>query len=203
MTRIKICGLTKEEDVDAAVEEGADFVGFNLWRGSKRFVRPHRVRSLTARLPPTVLPVGVFVHSYLEEISVSEYAEIAWIQVHGTPDTWTNEGISRPVIRAVSVGRTLAPEDLPTGSDYWLLDRPQENFGGSGRRFDWSLAEKLAGHPRLFLAGGLTPENVADAVKKLKPYAVDVASGVESAPGVKDRAKMRAFIQAVRGADAA
>ena len=199
MIRIKICGLTREADVDAAVEEGADFIGFNLWRGSKRFVRPHRVRALTARLPPTVLPVGVFVHSYLEEIAVSEYSNIAWIQIHGTPDSWTNEGISRPVIRSISVGRSLSPNDL-TGSDYWILDRPQENFGGGGRKFDWALAEPLAGHPRLFIAGGLTPANVAEAVIRLKPYAVDVASGVESEAGIKDRVKIRDFIQAAREA---
>lgn len=202
MTRIKICGITREKDLDAAVEEGADFIGFNLWRGSKRFVRPHRVRELTARLPATVLSVGVFVHSYLEEISVAEFSRVSWLQIHGTPDRWTNEWISRPVIRAVPVGRVLSAADL-VGSDYWILDRPQEHFGGGGRRFDWSLAEPLAGHARLFVAGGLDPENVAEAVTRLRPYAVDVASGVESEPGVKDRVKIRDFIQAVHGASKA
>src|SRR5207249_2852600 len=117
----------------------------------------------------------------------------AWVQIHATPDGWTPERITRPVVRALAVDRALSAADLTSG-DYWLVDAAQSGHGGGGRAFDWSLAEPLAGHPRLFVAGGLTPDNVGEVVRRLKPYAVDVASGCESAPGIKDPGKLRAFV---------
>lgn len=202
MTRVKICGLTRPEDVDAAVAAGADFLGFNLWRGSSRRLEPPAARRLVERVPASVIPVGVFVHGAFWDPSVAEFTRVAWVQVHAAPDTWTPKRFTRPVVRAVPIatGTPVGPEHL-TGADYWIVDTAQRGHGGGGKSFDWSLAQALAGHRRVFLAGGLDPENVAGAVRTLRPYAVDVASGCESAPGKKDAGRMRAFVDAVRAAD--
>lgn len=202
MTRVKICGLTRPEDVDAAVASGADFLGFNLWRGSTRRLEPVEARRLVERVPASAIPVGVFVHGERWEPFVAEYTGVAWVQLHGAPDAWRPDGFTRPVVRAVpvSAGAPVAPENL-AAADYWIVDTAQRGHGGGGKAFDWSLAAALAGHRRVFLAGGLDPDNVADAVRTLRPYAVDVASGCESAPGKKDAGRMRAFVEAVRGTD--
>lgn len=200
MTRVKVCGLTRSEDVDAAVEAGADFLGFNLWRGSPRRLEPVEARRLVARLTAAVIPVGVFVYGQSWDPVVSELTGVAWVQIHGAPDGWLPERFARPVVRAVPVSGPVGPEAL-RAADYWIVDTAQRAHGGGGKTFDWSLAQALAGHARVFLAGGLTPENVAEAVRVLRPYAVDVASGCESSPGKKDAGKMRAFVQAVRAVD--
>lgn len=201
MTHVKICGLTRPEDVDAAVDAGVHFVGFNLWRGSKRTVRPHAAAALVQRLPATVIPVGVFVHGEPEDLVCAQVARVAWVQITSTPRGWTSGRIARPVIRGIAADHRLVPDDL-SGADWFILDTPQAGHGGGGAAFDWSLADGVAGHDRLFVAGGLTPDNVGEVVRRLRPYAVDVASGVESAPGKKDHGKMRAFVAAVRAADA-
>lgn len=200
MTRVKLCGLTVAEDVDAAVEAGADFLGFNLWRGSPRYVEPTDARRLVARVTAAAVPVAVFVHGQSWDPVVSEFTGVAWVQVHGAPDAWRPERFARPVVRAVPVAGPVAVGAL-LPADYWIVDTAQRGHGGGGKSFDWSLASALKGHSRVFLAGGLTPENVADAVRTLRPYAVDVASGCESSPGKKDAGKMRAFVQAVRAVD--
>lgn len=200
MTHVKICGLTRPEDVDDAVAAGADFLGFNLWRGSSRRVEPPDARRLVERVTAAAIPVGVFVHGQTWDPGVSEFTGVAWVQIHGAPDGWMPERFVRPVVRAVPVAGPLAVEALKP-ADYWIVDTAQRGHGGGGKAFDWSLAQALKGHARVFLAGGLTPENVAGAVRTLRPYAVDVASGVESSPGKKDAGKMRAFVQAVRDVD--
>ena len=200
MTRVKICGLTRPEDVDAAVDAGADFLGFNLWRGSPRRLAPVDARRLVERLPKTVIPVGVFVLGQPWDVSAAELTRVAWVQLHGAPAGWRPERFSRTVVRAVPVSGPVAPEALEP-ADYWIVDTAQRGHGGGGRTFDWKLAEALAGHARVFLAGGLDPDNVAGAIRALRPYAVDVASGCESSPGKKDAAKLRAFVQAVRQTD--
>ena len=201
MTRIKICGITRPEDADACVDAGVEFLGFNLWRGSKRYRTAQEHAAIIARLPPTTIAVGVFVHGQRDELVCANLARVAWVQIHGTPAVWTHDRITRPAIRAVPVDHPLSPASL-AGADYWILDTPQQGHGGGGRSFDWKLADPLAGHPRVFVAGGLDPDNIGDVVRRLKPYAVDVASGVESAPGVKDHGRIRAFVQAVREASA-
>ena len=200
MTRVKICGLTRPEDVDAAVDAGADFLGFNFWRGSSRRLDPPDAKALVDRVRKGAIPVGVFVHAQPWDPVVCEYAGVAWAQIHGAPDAWLPQRFTRPVIRAVPVSGPVDASAL-TGADYWIVDTAQKGHGGGGVAFPWEHARALAGHPRVFLAGGLTPENVAAAVKALRPYAVDVASGVESAPGKKDAGKIRAFVDAVRAAD--
>lgn len=200
MTRIKVCGLTRAEDVDAAIASGVDFLGFNLWRGSSRRLEPHDVRALVARVPTHVISVGVFVHGAAWDPYAAEFARVTWVQIHGVPDAWTHGGFARPVIRGVPVAGETGPAAL-RAADYWILDRAQAGHGGGGKTFAWSDVAALAGHPRVFLAGGLTPDNVADAIRAVRPYAVDVASGCESAPGKKDAGKIRAFVQAVKDVD--
>lgn len=200
MTRVKICGLTRAEDVDEAVAAGADFLGFNLWRGSSRRLEPTEARRLVSRVTNAAIPVGVFVHGAGWDPEVSEFARVAWVQVHGAPESWSPDRFARPVVRGVPVAGPVTAEALKP-ADYWIVDTAQRGHGGGGKTFDWSLASALAGHARVFLAGGLTPENVAGAVRTLRPYAVDIASGVESSPGKKDAGKMRAFVQAVRAVD--
>ncbi len=200
MTMIKICGLTRREDVDAAVAAGADFLGFNLWIKSRRYVDPKRVPTLISGLPSAVLSVGVFVHGEPNELARADLARVDWVQVHGAPEEASLATAGRPTIRAWSVTAAV-PATAFAGEAFRLLDSPQTGHGGGGQPFDWSLAKAVAGHPRLFLAGGLTPENVGEAIRALRPFAVDVASGCESAPGIKDRGRLRAFVQAVREAD--
>ena len=202
MTRVKICGLTRPEDVDAAVAAGADFLGFNLWRGSSRRLEPTDARRLVERIQASAIPVGIFVHGEWWDASVAEFTRVAWVQVHGAPDAWRPDRFARPVVRAVPVaaGAPVTPDRL-VHADYWIVDTAQRGHGGGGKAFDWSLAAALTGHRRVFLAGGLDPDNVADAVRALRPYAVDVASGCETAPGKKDAGKIRAFVDAVRAAD--
>lgn len=201
MTRIKICGLTRPEDVELAADAGADFLGFNLYRKSPRFRTAQEIAALIAALPPTSISVGIFVHGAPDDLVCAELARVAWVQIHATPPGWTSDRIARPVIRAIAVDGPLDASRL-TGADYWILDAPQKAHGGGGKGFDLAHADGLRGNPRVFVAGGLTPDNVGAVVRRLRPYAVDVASGCESSPGIKDPGKVRAFVQAVRDADA-
>lgn len=198
--RVKICGLTRLEDARAAARLGADAVGFNFWPGSKRYVAPHAARAVVDRLPPFVTPVGVFVNQTEEEIrTAAAAAGVRVLQLHGDESPELCARMPLPVVKAVRVESARSLDALgayPVAA--FLLDAPSGGFGGSGSTFDWSLLEGVAELGPVILAGGLTPENVAGAVRAVRPYAVDVASGVESAPGVKDVARMARFIAAVR-----
>jgi phosphoribosylanthranilate isomerase len=196
--RVKICGVTRLEDALQAARLGADALGFNFWPGSKRFLAPAAARSIVERLPPFVTPVGVFVNQPEAEIRrAAEESGVRVLQLHGDEPPELCARLPLPVVKAVRVGGALPLDALrayPVAA--FLLDAPSAGYGGSGATFDWSLAEGVAGLGPLILAGGLTPENVAAAVRRVRPYAVDVASGVESAPGVKDVSKMTRFIAA-------
>ena len=199
-TRVKICGVTRLEDALAAARLGADALGFNFWPGSKRFLAPAAARAIVDRLPPFVTPVGVFVNQPEEAIRrAAEESGVRVLQLHGDEPPELCARLPLPVVKAV---RVAAAPSLATLQAYrvaaFLLDSPSAGFGGSGATFDWSLAEGVAGLGPLILAGGLTPDNVAAAVRRVRPYAVDVASGVESAPGVKDAVRMARFIAAAR-----
>lgn len=206
--RVKICGVTNEADARAAIGAGADALGFNLWPGSKRHIALDAHAAWIAALPPFVARVAVLVNaSFDEACRVAQHPAIDMVQFHGgeTPEYFARfaaEG--RPFIAAVRLG-----EAEPSGradtlcTPHVLIDAAVPGaFGGTGSRIDLSMARAfVAQHPRsnVILAGGLTPENVAAAVAEVRPFAVDVASGVESAPGRKDAAKLRAFVAAVRG----
>lgn len=214
-TRIKICGLTREEDVDAAVRAGADAIGFVLYAPSPRAVTAKRAGELARRLPAFVTPVLLFVNATMLEIekACSEVPN-ALLQFHGdeTPDTC--KAAARPYLRAARIppGPAGAGFDLlKYAHDHpdalaILLDAHVEGYGGGGQSFDWTVFPwshpHLNASSRLVLSGGLTPANVIDGIRLVRPWAVDVSSGVEVSKGIKDCAKMLEFVAAVRAADA-
>jgi phosphoribosylanthranilate isomerase len=195
--RVKICGITRPDDARAATEAGADAIGINLYPGSKRYVDLERAAAIVAVLPANVWRVGVFVDASREEIaSVVERLGLSAIQLHGEEPAGFELGWPVPTIRAIRV-RSTADVTGALGSyapDYFLCEGTAGGgYGGAGEGFDWQLARAIP-RQRLIVAGGLRPENVADAVHALRPFAVDVASGVERSPGVKDTARVAAFI---------
>lgn len=214
-TRIKICGITRIEDAILAAESGADAVGLNFASASKRRVVPEVAKSIVAALPPMLGTVGVFVDATSEYIrTVVAQTGIGIVQLHGSePAEQVAELAPLPVVRAVRFRDTTTAtwiEDhlaecwragrLPCGL---LLDAYHPGAaGGTGQPWDWSTAAELDVTVPLILAGGLGPDNVTQAIAAVRPFAVDVATGVESAPGIKDPGKLRAFIQAVACADA-
>ena len=203
-TRIKICGLTREADVEAAVLAGADAVGFVLYAGSPRYITLQRMRDLAARLPPFVTPVGLFVNATDGEIEAAVAAVPQLVlQFHGDESPAACRHGGRPYIRAA---RMAAGFDLVkfcsqfSDAQATLLDAHVEGFGGGGKVFDWSLIP--SGVPRpVVLSGGLHAKNVIPGILQVRPWAVDVSSGVESAKGIKDVEAMRRFCDAVREAD--
>jgi len=197
VTAIKICGITRDADAGLAASLGADALGFVLWPGSPRHVPLARVRMIVAGLPPFVTPVGVFVDPTAGELEDAAGAGIRLAQVHGTRPASS----PLPVLRAVHLGGNEDGLDVEVGPmDAVVLDAYDPvRHGGTGQTVDWLRARAIAARRRVVLAGGLTPVNVGEAIRTVRPYAVDVASGVESQPGVKDPAKLRAFIDAARG----
>lgn len=197
MIAVKICGITRTEDADAAVRFGASYVGFVLWSKSPRAATLAQVKAIGPRLPAGVTPVGVFVNPTADEINAAAGAGIRLAQVHAETTTLAQARI--PVIRAVHLaaeGDGIEP-DVP--DDLILLDAHDPvRHGGTGQTVDWQRASRVAQSRRVFLAGGLTPRNVREAIETVRPYAVDVASGVESAPGIKDHELVKAFITAVK-----
>ncbi|HEY8370942.1 MAG TPA: phosphoribosylanthranilate isomerase [Thermodesulfobacteriota bacterium] len=203
MIRVKICGVRTVEEARQAAWAGADAVGLNFYRRSPRYLPPAEAEAVVAALPPFVTAVGLFVDAPLEWVrQVAERCRLGAVQLHGGEPA---VGLGRPVIRAIQVDGEAALERLDRlDGDAILLDGYAERLrGGTGRRFDWALvaeARRRAGGRPIILAGGLTPETVAEAVRIARPDAVDVASGVESAPGVKDPDKVVRFVRAARGA---
>jgi phosphoribosylanthranilate isomerase len=205
-TRIKICGLTREADVDAAVAAGADAIGFVLYEKSPRHVGPQRAAALARRLPPFVTPVLLFVNAAPEAVDAGiEAVPSALLQFHGDETPADCEAPRRPYLRAARMGPGLDLLDFAVryrSAQALLLDAHVESFGGAGKAFDWSLVPSGVPLP-VVLSGGLNPANVADGLRRLRPWAVDVSTGVESAKGIKDAEAMRRFCLAVRQFDAA
>jgi phosphoribosylanthranilate isomerase len=207
-TRIKICGLTRLEDAQRAVELGAAALGFNFFPLSPRYIEPAAARAIVRRLPPFVTAVGVFANETDagHVISLAREAGVTAVQVHGPRFPALRELVSVfTLVVAVAVREGFKPEELgKIEASAFLLDAfDPDRLGGTGKTFDWSVAREAKQYGPIILAGGLTPENVAWAVREVSPFAVDVASGVESAPGIKDPAKLRAFFAAVEDADRA
>jgi len=208
-TRIKICGLTREADVAAAVDAGADAVGFVLYARSPRHVGPQRAAALARLLPPFVTPVLLLVNATATEIAAALAAvPHALLQFHGDETAAACDSTGRPYLRAVRMAPGVDLLDCVhrfPNAQALLLDACVDGYGGGGKVFDWSLI--APGLPadvrsRLVLSGGLSPANVIDGVLHARPSAVDVSSGVESAKGIKDAALIRRFCEAVREADA-
>ena len=203
-TRIKICGLTREEDVDAAVAAGADAIGFVFYPPSPRYVTPERAAELARRIPPFVDVVVLFVNADPATVlATCASVPLNLLQFHGDEDAAYCRQFSRPYLRAARVRPGL---DLVEFAGSFpearglLLDAFVEGYGGGGHVFDWTLIPPaLPGH--LILSGGLHADNVAAAIERVRPDAVDVSSGVESGKGIKDHAKIAAFVAAVRKAD--
>ena len=201
-TRIKICGLTREADIDAAVEAGADAIGFVLYPKSPRAVSACRAGELARRLPPFVSPVLLFVNAEARELQAGlDAVPNAMLQFHGDESPDECESYQRPYIKAL---RVKAGDDIAAacatyaGARGILLDTYVEGVpGGTGEAFDWSLIPEGLSKP-IILAGGLNCANVAAAIEQVRPYAVDVSGGVEQSKGIKDHHKIRAFMQAVR-----
>jgi phosphoribosylanthranilate isomerase len=207
MVKVKVCGITSRADALAAIEAGADALGFNFYAPSPRYITPEDARRIIAELPPGVLNVGVFVNedSAAAVARMAERSGVSAVQLHGdeSPEYCAALG-EHEVIKALRVGKDFVPEEAtryPAHSI--LLDAYDARArGGTGETFDWSLARRTREVvAQLYLAGGLRPENVAGAIAAVAPYAVDVCSGVELAPGRKDAARVRAFIAAVRACE--
>jgi phosphoribosylanthranilate isomerase len=209
-TRVKICGITNRVDAELAIELGASALGFNFYRDSPRYITPDTARQTIRRaVPPLVTAVGVFADEAGAEnvMAVARQAGVNAIQLHGPQFPSLDDGLrwAYPVIRAVAVDHNFEPEslrNLAQDSGAIMLDAYHPVLkGGTGRTIDWSKAREATEYCRVILAGGLTPENVGEAIRQVRPFAVDVATGVEAAPGVKDPSKLRAFFAAVRKAD--
>lgn len=203
-TRIKICGLTREEDVIAAVREGADAIGLVFYPPSSRSVSFDRARALCAHIPPFVTIVGLFVNPDPGEVEAAlARLPIQLLQFHGDEDESFCARFACPYMRAVRMkpGVDLLNYQASFPSARALLvDAFVDGYGGGGQTFDWSLIPPSLPAP-LVLSGGLTPDNVGDAVSRVRPWAVDVSSGVESAKGIKDAERIARFIAGVRKAD--
>ncbi|MEI7808688.1 MAG: phosphoribosylanthranilate isomerase [Verrucomicrobiota bacterium] len=203
-TQVKICGITGVADGLAAAEAGADMIGLMFYEDSPRHVTVAQAAEISRALPPFVLRVGVFVNPD-ESLVTRAIAEcgLSLLQFHGEEDSAFCTQFGLMSMKAVRVREAESLQTLENyHTDAFLLDAySQAGLGGTGEKFNWDLAVSAQKFAKpIFLAGGLTPENVADAVRQVRPFAVDVSSGVESVPGKKDEAKVRAFIQAVRNA---
>lgn len=205
-TRIKICGLTRAQDVQAAVDAGADALGFNCYARSARYVDLEILDKLIEAVPAFVTPVLLFVNA--EERAIRRALEVvpnALLQFHGDETAAQCAAFGRPYVRAVRMVRNvdlLDCERVFRTASALLADAPAEGYGGGGKTFDWAMLAPAAGRRKpLVLAGGLNADNVAGAMAAVRPYAVDVSSGVESAHGIKSAEKIREFIAAVRTAD--
>ena len=204
-TRIKICGLTREADVDAAVEAGADAIGFNFFAKSPRYVSPDRAGELARRMPAFVTPVALFVNASDAEVAAALAAlPNSLLQHHGDETPANCRRHARPYVRVARMAPGLDLLDFAaqySDAQAILLDTHVEAYGGSGKVFDWSLVPPGVSRP-VVLSGGLHAGNVIEGILRVRPWAVDVSSGVESAKGIKDAAAMRRFCDAVREADA-
>jgi phosphoribosylanthranilate isomerase len=197
---VKICGLTRLDDAEAAVEAGAGALGFVFWPGSPRFIDPYRARAIVATLPPFVVPVGVFVNQPAAHVKgVAALVHLGAVQLHGDEDPAYISGIRYPVIKAVSITSGADIDKWPRRATLLLDVHDPVNRGGTGRTIDWTAAAPIAAQRRALLAGGLTPDNVAEAVARVRPFGIDVSSGVERAPGIKDHARIHALFEALHG----
>jgi phosphoribosylanthranilate isomerase len=199
MTRVKICGITNPEDALAAVDAGADALGFVFFRESPRHIFPEEAARIIALLPPFVQTIGLFVNE--DNAAINEIAKLCrldLLQLHGDEKPEQCEQLGRRVMKAFRIKSMtcLDPIESYRIAGYLLDAYSPSAYGGTGMAFNWEIAaEAVRRHGRVILAGGLTPENVAEAIRKVRPCAVDVSSGVESAPGKKDLQKVREFIR--------
>jgi phosphoribosylanthranilate isomerase len=203
MVRVKICGITKPEDAKLCADLGAHAIGLNFYEASPRCITPFAATELIRRLPPFVATVGIFVNwAQAPIVALCKALRLSAAQLHGDETTQIVDAVARrlPVIKALRQGQGTSGPDFSRyrSASAFLLDSSLSGqYGGSGTTGNWHLARTAAQSQRIILAGGLTPENVAEAIRIVRPYAVDVASGVELRPGKKDPVKLRAFFDEV------
>jgi phosphoribosylanthranilate isomerase len=204
--KVKICGITNWVDARRAVAEGAELLGFNFYPGSPRYVEPAKAKRIVSRLPKRISVVGVFVNeSEQTMLAIARAVGLDALQLHGdeTPAMVARLKRSFPVIKAIRVKQSLAVGQLQAykAATALLLDGfDARRRGGTGKTFDWEVARRAKKYGRVFLAGGLTPENVGEAIRAAQPYAVDVCSGVEARPGKKDPARVKQLMRAAKSA---
>jgi phosphoribosylanthranilate isomerase len=208
MVKVKICGITNWADARRAIESGADLLGFNFVRTSPRYVTPAKARRMVKKLPGNISAVGVFENESEETmLEIARSVGLRQLQLHGDESPAMVARLARNperlgVIKALRVKKPFRVARLAAykRAGAILLDGFSRHArGGTGKTFDWNLARRAKRHGRIFLAGGLTPENVGEAIRAARPYAVDVCSGVESRPGKKDALRMRRLVRAVKG----
>lgn len=201
MVKVKICGITNLEDALAAAEAGADALGFVFYPESPRFIEPGEVRNIISKLPVFITTVGVFVDESEEMIRrIIRESGVQTLQFHGEESPLLCMRFREKVIKAVRVKDAESINSMKMYPlDTFLLDTYHEKVkGGTGRTFDWKIAEKAKEYGRIILSGGLTPSNVGEVIARVQPYGVDVSSGVEISPGKKDHRKIREFMKEVR-----
>jgi phosphoribosylanthranilate isomerase len=208
MVKVKICGITNWADARRAIESGADLLGFNFVPTSPRYVTPAKARRMVKKLPGNISAVGVFENESEEAmLEIARSVGLSQLQLHGDESPAMVARLARNgerlgVIKALRVKKPFRVAQLAAykRAGAILLDGfSRQARGGTGKTFDWHLARRAKRHGRIFLAGGLTPENVGQAIRTARPYAVDVCSGVESRPGKKDALRMRSLVRAVKG----
>ena len=200
---VKVCGITRLEDAATAGDLGAAAVGFIFWPRSPRFIDPYRARAIVRALPPFVTPVGVFVNQAADYINgVASLVRLGAVQLHGDEDAAFAASIRRPVIKALAFGNHGADIDVWPARYTLLLDaHDPDQRGGTGRTIDWAGAASIAASRRAILSGGLRPENVTAAMSAVKPFGIDVSSGVEDAPGIKNHERLQALFEAIHAAN--
>ncbi|MEO8257356.1 MAG: phosphoribosylanthranilate isomerase [Acidobacteriota bacterium] len=193
---IKICGITRLEDARFAVACGATALGFVFWPDSPRAIDPARARAIAASLPPFVTPVGVFVNQPADEVTrVAADVGLGVVQLHGDESLEFAASLNRPVLKAMTLDGAI--ESWP-GETMILLDAHDPvRRGGTGRTIDWTRAAAMAARRPIVLAGGLNPDNVAEAIDRVRPFGIDVSSGVESAPGIKDHGRLTRLFESI------
>jgi len=200
MVKVKICGITNLKDALMAAEEGADALGFVFVSGSPRYIHPQKAEEIRRHLPPFLSLVGVFANARLEEVrEVTEACHLSLIQLHGEESPAYCSALGKRVIKAFRVKGARGLEDMGQYRvEALLLDSYcRGQLGGTGKTFDWHLAQEAKRYGRLILSGGLTPENVAEGIRIVRPYAVDVSSGVEEGAGKKEKGKVKRFLEEV------
>jgi len=206
MTLIKICGITNLNDAHAAVAAGADALGFNFYKPSARYIAPESAREIINTLPDSILTVGVFVNESSPEAvrSIANQAGVKAVQLHGDESPDYSRALNS-VIKTFAVCDSFNIKQLQSYEvDAIMLDTKDNRLrGGTGRVFDWSIAQQVSQLvPKLYLAGGLSPENVSEAIELVQPYAVDACSSLEDKPGIKNHERMRIFVSKVRSVKA-
>jgi phosphoribosylanthranilate isomerase len=201
MVRIKICGITNKEDALLAVDMGTNALGFIFYKESKRYIEPDSALGIISNLPPFVTTVGIFVNQDLDEIiNIRDKVGFDIFQLHGDESPSFCKQLGKNVIKTIRVEDNLNPEEIAPYSVHAILfdSYSTKDFGGTGESFSWQILKDFDRSKTIILSGGLTPENVTQAIQIVNPYAVDVSSGVEDYPGKKNPEKLRRFIKAVK-----